>query len=92
MKTHSNNLVMLAHIQLKSFYRLSTCDVTHVRKFTRPSPAYLLYCTASDGKLGEGLGTWLQSSLMERKGKSKMWRKRGTREEGTERRNQEEEN
>ena len=30
---------MLAHVQLKPFYRLSTRDVTHVRKCTRPSPA-----------------------------------------------------
>ena len=33
----------LAHVQLKPFYRLSTRDVTHVRKCTRPSPA-LPYC------------------------------------------------
>ena len=33
VKTHSNILVVLAHIQLKPFYRLSTRDVTHV-----PSP------------------------------------------------------
>ena len=31
VKTHSNNLVVLAHVQLKSFYRLSTREVTHVR-------------------------------------------------------------
>ena len=31
--------VVLAHVQLKSFYRRSTHDVTHVRKCTRPSPA-----------------------------------------------------
>ena len=30
VKTHGNNLVVLAHVQLKSFYRLSTRDVTHV--------------------------------------------------------------
>ena len=51
-----SNLVVLAHVQLKSFYSLSTRDVTHVRKCTRPSPVYR---TASDGKLGEGLGTRL---------------------------------
>ena len=56
MKTHSNKVVVLAHIQLKSFYRLSTHDITHVRKCTRPSP---LYRTASERKLGEGLGTRL---------------------------------
>ena len=39
VKTHSNNLVVLAHVQLNPFYRLSTCDITHVRKFTRLSPA-----------------------------------------------------
>ena len=39
VKTHSNILVVLAHIQLKSFYHLSTWDVTHMRKSTRPSPA-----------------------------------------------------
>ena len=36
VKTHSNNLVVLAHVQLTAFlppfYRLSTRDVTHVRK------------------------------------------------------------
>ena len=32
VKTHSNNLVMFAHIQLKPFYRLATRDVTHMRK------------------------------------------------------------
>ena len=51
-----SNLVVLAHVQLKSFYRLSTLDVTHVRKCTRPLP---LNRTASDGKLGAGLGTRL---------------------------------
>ena len=39
VKTHSNILVMLTHIQLKYFYHLSTRDVTHVTKCTRPSPA-----------------------------------------------------
>ena len=39
VKKHNNNLVMLAHIQLKLFYRLSTRDITHVRKCTRPSPS-----------------------------------------------------
>ena len=34
VKTHSNNLVVLAHVQLKPFYCLSTRDVTHVRKCT----------------------------------------------------------
>ena len=43
MKTHSNNLVVLAHVQLNLFYHLSTRDATHVRKCTRPSPA-LPYC------------------------------------------------
>ena len=43
MKTHSNNLVVLAHVQLNPFYHLSTCDVTHVRKCTRLSSA-LPYC------------------------------------------------
>ena len=47
VKTHSNNLVMLAHVQLKSFYHLSTCDITHMRKCTRTFPPY---CTASDGR------------------------------------------
>ena len=36
VKTHSNNLVVLAHVQFKAFYRLSTRDVTHMRKCTRP--------------------------------------------------------
>ena len=39
VKTHSNNLAVLAHVQLMPFYRLSTRDVTHVKKCTRPSPA-----------------------------------------------------
>ena len=39
VKTHSNILVALVHVQLKSFYRLSTRDVIHVRECTRPSPA-----------------------------------------------------
>ena len=42
-----------AHVQLPVFLPLSTLDVTHVRKCTRPSP---LYRTASDEKLGVGLG------------------------------------
>ena len=41
---------MYAHVHLG----LSTFDVTHVRKCTRPS---LLYRTASDEKMGVGLGT-----------------------------------
>ena len=45
-----------AHVKLPVFLPLSTLDVTHVRKCTRPSP---LYRTASDGKLGMGLGTRL---------------------------------
>ena len=58
MKTHSNNLVVLAHVQLKPFYvyRLSTRDVTHVRKCTRPSPAFPYY---KRRKAGRGLGTRL---------------------------------
>ena len=54
----NNILVLLTHVQLKSFYLLSTHDVTHVRKCTRPSPVQL----ASNGKLGEGLGTRLCNS------------------------------
>ena len=53
VKTHSNNLVMLAHVQLKPFYRLSTRDITHVRKCTRPSPAFP-YCKRR--KAGRGPG------------------------------------
>ena len=45
-----------AHVKLPVFLPLSTLDVTHVRKCTRPSP---LYRTASDEKLGVGLGTRL---------------------------------
>ena len=51
VKTHSNNLVVLAHVQLKPFYRLSTRDVTHVRKCTRPSPA-LPYCKRREARRG----------------------------------------
>ena len=61
MKTHSNNLVVLAHVQLKPFYRLSTRDVTHVRKCTRPSPAFP-YCKRR--KAGWGLGTRLEEWTM----------------------------
>ena len=50
-----------AHVQLPVFLPLSTLDVTHVSKCTRPSP---LYRTASDGKLGVGLGTRLQLKLV----------------------------
>ena len=53
VKTHSNNLVVLAHVQLKPFYRLSTRDVTHVRKCTRPSPA-LPYCKQREAGRGPG--------------------------------------
>ena len=65
VKTHSNNLVVLTYVQLKSFYRLSTVflPVTSLTWGNVPGPL-LLYCTASDGKLGEGLGmrlwnTWI---------------------------------
>ena len=44
---------------LPVFLPLSTLDVTHVRRCTRPSP---LYHTASNEKLGVGLGTRLYSS------------------------------
>ena len=53
VKTHSNNLVVLAHIQLMPFYRLSTHDVTHVRKCTRPSPS-LPYCKRQEAGRGPG--------------------------------------
>ena len=53
VKTHSNNLVVLAHVQLKPFYRLSTHDVTHVRKCTRPSPAFP-YCKRREAGWGPG--------------------------------------
>ena len=55
VKTHSNNLVVLAHVQLKPFYfyRLATRDVTHGRKCTRPSPA-LLYCKRLEAGRGPG--------------------------------------
>ena len=53
VKTHNNNLVVFAHVQLKSFYRLSTRDVTHVRKCTRPSPA-LPYCKRWEAGRGPG--------------------------------------
>ena len=53
VKTHSNNLVVLAHVQLKPFYRLSTRDVTHVRKCTRPSPD-LPYCKRREAGRGSG--------------------------------------
>ena len=52
-KTHSNNLVVLAHIQFLPFYCFSTRDVTHVRKCTRPSPA-LPYCKRREAGRGPG--------------------------------------
>ena len=51
VKTRSNNLVVLAHVQLKPFYCPSTHDVTHVRKCTRPSPA-LPYCKRREAERG----------------------------------------
>ena len=48
VKTHSNNLIVLAHVQLKPSYHLSTCDITYLRKYTRPSPA-LPYCKQGPG-------------------------------------------
>ena len=46
-----------AHVKLHvNFLPLYTLDVTHVRRCTRPSP---LYRTASNEKLGVGLGTRL---------------------------------
>ena len=53
VKTHSNNLIVLAHVQLKPICRLSTRDVTHVRKCTRPSPA-LPYCKRQEAGRGPG--------------------------------------
>ena len=53
VKTHNNNLVVLTHVQLKPFYRLSTRDVIHVRKCTRPSPA-LPYCKRREAGRGPG--------------------------------------
>ena len=53
VKTHSNNLIMFAHVQLKSFYCLSIRDVTHVRKCTRPSPAFP-YCKRQEAGQGPG--------------------------------------
>ena len=53
VKTHSNSLVMLTHVQLKSFYCLSTCDITHMRKCTRPFPAYP-YCKRQEAERGPG--------------------------------------
>ena len=54
------NLVVLTYVQLKSFYRLSTHDITHVRKCTRASPAFL-YCKRR--KAGRGLGTRLGAPI-----------------------------
>ena len=50
-----------AHVKLLVFLPFSTLDVTPVRKCTRPS---LLYRTASDGKLGVGLGTRLPICML----------------------------
>ena len=46
---------------LPVFLPLSTLDITHVRRCTRPSP---LYRTASDEKLGVGLGTRLHGAAI----------------------------
>ena len=53
VKTHRNNLVMLAQVQLKSFYCLPTHDVTHVSKCTRRSPA-IPYCKRREAGWGPG--------------------------------------
>ena len=56
--------LLAAHVRprsFRSFYSLPTLDVTRVRNCTRPSP---LYCTASNEKLGLGLGTRLISSRL----------------------------
>ena len=53
VKTHNNSLVVLAHIQLMPFYRLSTRDVTQVRKCTRSSPT-LSYCKRREAGRGPG--------------------------------------
>ena len=47
---------------LPVFLPLSTLDVTHVRRCTRPSP---LYRTASDEKLGVGLGMRLDNCTVQ---------------------------
>ena len=41
------------HVQLKPFYCLSTCDVIHMRKCTRLSPA-LPYCKRREAGRGPG--------------------------------------
>ena len=46
------------HLFRPKSYRLSTLDVNHVRKYTRPSPLFL---ASSDEKLSVGLGTRLGS-------------------------------
>ena len=51
VKTHSNILVVLAHVQLKSFYRLPTCDITHVRKCMLCKTRNRLVCTNFDSEL-----------------------------------------
>ena len=56
-------VVTLAHVQSNPFYHPFYPDVTHVRKDTRPSPAFnFLYCKR--WKAGRGLGTRLICDLM----------------------------
>ena len=66
-RAHSNNLVVLAHIQLKSFYCLSTCDITHVTKCSSPSPA-LPYCKRWEAWRGSGneARVWHQHNIPDR--------------------------
>ena len=52
-------VVTLAHIQSNPFYHPFYPDVTHMRKDTRPSPAFLY---SKRRKAGRGLGTRLSFS------------------------------
>ena len=57
----NNILVMLAGIQMKSFYHLSTHDVTHMRNVPGPLPLVL----QATGSWDEGLGMSLMVSAGE---------------------------
>ena len=42
VKTHSNIVVVLTHIQLKFFYRLSTRDVTHMKTILQATGSWVM--------------------------------------------------
>ena len=78
----------------KPFYRLSTCDVTHVRKCTRPSPT-LPHCKRREAGQGPGNKARREGRMRRKEGggvREGKERERGAREgEGREEERQEKE-